>query len=229
MAGTRLALKLPEPAIPAVRCLATLDPSLYEALRDALGVVPPSLDPWDFARDVAKHVGQDEEKITNIAYLLTGLYSAMVVRSVGPVQMAENVLEALETARDQSTELTDEDKERCLTRLSQLLAVDASLNITSKAIEVLFQNERTYCSGRIVTDLRPVFATDPSRAPEAALIVHNLKITFHEGDRLNDFFVTLDNSDLKSLAEVLTRATQKTSSLRAVMRAADLRDLDSED
>src|SRR5690606_37680681 len=92
--------------------------------------------------------------------------------------------------------------------LTRALDLRDSVGVTSKAWVVIREYERTYCSGRVLTDLRPVFGLD-SDQPAAFVVAHNLRISFHRGDELEEFFVALRSKDLQDLKQVLERASQK--------------------
>jgi len=86
----------------------------------------------------------------------------------------------------------------------------------------MLEHEHVWHSARVLTDLRPVFGADPKQAPAAAVIIHNLKIAHQAGREIREFFVALDNQDLRKLQEVLERAVKKEASLSSVAEKAGL-------
>ncbi len=63
--------------------------------------------------------------------------------------------------------------------------------------------------------------------PKGAMIIHNLHIHYQadeEGDH-KDMFIALDSEDLKNLKEAIERADKKQISLQAVLKKADITNL----
>ena len=112
--------------------------------------------------------------------------------------------------------------------LEALLACDQSLGVTAKAASVRSEYGAIYCRARILTDLRPIFGPDPALAPLAAVIVHTLRITYHDGDSHKDFYVALDAGDLRQIRELAERADRKEASLRAEIARTQMRYLEPE-
>jgi len=108
-----------------------------------------------------------------------------------------------------------------------LLSYESSLGTTSKALDVMTEHERILCGARVITDVRSVFA-DPAEKPTAAVIVHMLKISYHQNREHKDFYVALDSSDVRKLKEILQRAELKAKSLSAVLAGTGISILDAQ-
>jgi hypothetical protein len=233
-----LKLNLPESLHKGLQTLILLEPDQVDELDSALRTTSPTLWPRDFAAAVASKANTDDEKgrIEEVVRALVGLYLARA-SSVGRASSAglpipdfvERVCEAMEETGNEALRPANEDWTTFKARLSRLLNTDQTLGVTSKAVDVMMQQQHAYCTARLMTDLRPVFKSDPAETPEAAVIVHTLKISYHEGDQLKDFFVALDDSDIRELRELLNRAEQKAESLRPLMEAANLVNLGREE
>ena len=221
-------LKLPEAYGDALRSLADLEPAQVDALAIALKDAEPTLRPWDFAQQIAKRVNDDGRFTEEIVRLLTGLHITKVRRNLSADQLIEDVRRALNAAEDDKSRQILDQWHGVAERLQRLLGVDQALSISAKALDVLFQNEHTLCTQRVITDLRPVFSAQPGDGVDAAVIVHTLKLTYHQddGQTLKDIYVAMDGQDLKRLRETLERAEAKAASLRQLMVKAGLVDLD---
>jgi hypothetical protein len=57
------------------------------------------------------------------------------------------------------------------------LALDDTVGTAAKAGPVLTEHERIFEDARILTDVRPIFHPDLSEKPNAAVIVHMLRLT----------------------------------------------------
>ena len=104
----------------------------------------------------------------------------------------------------------------------RLLIEIPSIGIPAKARTLLLEG-RTLCRARLVTDIRPVFdSSEMPNKPEGALIVHNLRISYHEASAkgIRDFIVTLDSNDIDELQAVLQRAKLKEQALENMLNGA---------
>jgi hypothetical protein len=64
-----------------------------------------------------------------------------------------------------------------------------SLSITAKA-RALLTDGNSYCRSRVLTDVRPVFGTDITENPKAAMGVHHLTLSYHaSGLKVTDVVV----------------------------------------
>ncbi len=110
---------------------------------------------------------------------------------------------------------SDESKER----LRRTLSLDTLL-ITSKAISIFTDYQRTLYSSKILTDLRYVFQEDPEDEPYGAVIVHLLKLSYHEDTQHKEFFVAMDDNDLAQLKRLVERADKKARNIRRRLDAS---------
>lgn len=107
-------------------------------------------------------------------------------------------------------------------RLVKVLAI-TPLGIDAKAQSLSTEYERRFCSARILTDARPVYVESPSSRPEAMMITHILRITFHDDTgEMREVYITMDDDDLIILRGLVDRAEAKTKSLRAVFASANI-------
>ncbi len=79
-----------------------------------------------------------------------------------------------------------------------------------------------------MTDIRPIFGPDPENEPESAVIVHTLKISYHEGRQIKEFFLALDPEQVDELIGVLERASLKSESLKRMLAGTDVSYIDGE-
>jgi hypothetical protein len=115
----------------------------------------------------------------------------------------------------------DTDRSCFKSRLIKLLTID-SFGIVSKALSLKAESDHIFCTGRILTDARPVYGADPSIAPRAALILHTLRLAYHESADLKEFYITLDDRNLKEFRDLLDRAGLKSKSLTAASEQREL-------
>ena len=90
------------------------------------------------------------------------------------------------------------------------------LGIASKIVDLRTEDERVFCTGRILTDLRPVFGSRLEDGPQGMIVVHLLKLSYHSAaDKHQEFYVSLDSDDLQTLRTLIDRAEAKAKSLSA--------------
>lgn len=107
-------------------------------------------------------------------------------------------------------------------RLTKVLAI-TPLRVASKSRSLKVEYERRFCSARILTDTRPVYVDSPSSLPDAMMITHTLRITFHDDTgTLREVYITMDDDDLVTLRELIDRAEKKTKSLQSVFSTANI-------
>lgn len=191
---------------------------LVAAIRNSEAV----LDPDGLIQQVKAQVSIDEKTVESIVWLLISMVRAA---EGSPDTFAREVVRAAK----ESLSLKDADSAAFEKDLIQLLTSNESLGVTAKVAVLRGEFGRVFCDGRILTDIRPVFGADASMAPRAAAIVHTLRITYHEGDAHNEFFVALDTDDLRQLRSLIDRAIKKEASLVAEVKKTTMRILNAEE
>lgn len=155
---------------------------------------------------------------SRIAEALTSLYVVKSSREVSAEEFAEAVCAAAEREAPNGPPFPQPERTQFKDRLVKLLNVKG-VGIAAKAVDLQTDDERTFCGVRILTDLRPVFGSNIADGPEGMVIVHLLKLGYHQTgiDRHVNFYVSLDSDDLKMLRKVIDRAEQKANALKATM------------
>lgn len=182
----------------------------------------PGLNDSDALAELASRATDlSSEDASDIVEVLTTLYILRARHESSIPDFVEDVGRALAEAEGEELKLSGEDFDRFKDRLTELLGVEL-FGIESKALDVQFENERTFRSARIVTEIRPIFGPDPQDPPTGAVIVHMLRITYGERNRSRDFFVALDAEDASTLGKLLDRADVKTQSLKSFLALTGL-------
>ena len=127
--------------------------------------------------------------------------------------------------------MSDEQRARLGERLLPLLGSPA-IATTAGAVELLTQHPRNFQSARVLTDIRPVFAEDPTTIPKGVVVVDTLQVrTWNRDGESETFNVTMDAVDLVNLREVIDRALAKTKTVRTMMASQGVTtfEMDKED
>ena len=107
-------------------------------------------------------------------------------------------------------------------RLTKLLNADGFM-LKAKAFRLLHDTSNTFSEASILSDIRPIFLDQPSLTVEAAVVIHNLKIDYHQdGGSTKQLYVSMDSVDLAKLAKTIDRALKKDSALSKVISKANL-------
>lgn len=157
-------------------------------------------------------------EFAQIAESLAGLYTARSVRDVPIADFVEDVCDAMENLAKEELRLPPDERDQFKEKLSILLSSDL-FSVIAKAYDLAGEDERTFCGARILTDLRPVFGTRVEDGPQAMVVLHTLKLTFHETNTQHqDFYVSLDADDLVTLRKLIDRAEAKANALRPTVK-----------
>ncbi len=108
-------------------------------------------------------------------------------------------------------------------RLTRLLNIE-SVSVGSRAASLKIEYDRRFCTARLMTDARPIYGADPAMAPSAVMIMHTLRISYHDDtSELREFYVAMDADDVATLRTLLNRADVKAKSLGSVFAAANVK------
>lgn len=216
-------LRIPERFRPGIVLLGKIPDASYEEILSACNGAPPV---FATNRELAAWIVKGtpsvaESDVGSIVDSLTSLYRLRTRSERTAAVLARDVAAA---AREFDTTVGEKLEER----LAALLALDV-FNVTyAKAKDLQIDEERTFCDARIITDIRPVFGDMIGSLPNASIIVHTLKIGFHESGvpSHREIFIALDSNDIADLKKVLERAEEKEKRLKSVLDAAKIRLID---
>lgn len=215
--------KIPDRYRPGLaKLFGVTDAALQELLR-ALSETPPTLNHEYLSEEIASKVHSiSKADINDIILTVFSLYIAKGDSEVSIPDFVKDIWQAIDRGTDRHLALSGEQRERATERLVKVLSLD-SLNIGSKALDLSHEYEHVLCSLRIVTDMRPVWSgSEIGGPPRGAVIVHTLKIIYHQESELKEFFVALDTSQVELLRDVLRRADQKARHLKMVLDKAEV-------
>lgn len=231
MHGRRLLAKLriPERYQPGLSAIRTLDDESVRAIRAALehpleattddrqpAEVPR--DPDALAVTALRSVPIKGLDFKRIAEALVGLYGARSTQDDPAEEFADSVCDAMEALQSEEFRLPHVEREQFRQKLITLLGAEI-FGIVSKVHDLATEDERRFCSARIMTDLRPVFGATVQDGPRAMVVIHLLKLAYHEGDaRHHHFYVALDDKDLQALKKTIERAEAKARTLKAAVK-----------
>ena len=151
-----------------------------------------------------------------IAQALVSMYRVKAGSEVSLEEFVDDVSNAMESIEETGLRIPEAEREQFERKLLTLLSAEA-FTLISKAVDLQTDDERTFCSARILTDLRPVFGPKIEDGPKGVVVVHLLKIRFHQSSERNhdEFYVALDGDDLQTLKKVIERAESKAKVMKS--------------
>ena len=214
MAASR-SLRVPPRQVAAVEALRDLSEADFATLVETLATGP--IDPNGMREAVANAIPVlSPEEAQNAVDMLLALDRVRYERGETPEELAEALGEADGMPGDEAQ------REVAVARLRRLLGSPA-LRLTSKALDLLYSNERNFVRSRIVSEIRPIFGDDPSEMPRAAVVAHRLEIEFVDPaghNRTMQF--ALDQDDLATLRSSVARAEAKAAVMESVVQQGGL-------
>ncbi len=208
-------LTIPQRSREGLSKLLGLRPEAFDQLVVALEALRPNLGLPSRLPDSVVLQEVSKTDLDQIGTAVISLYVVRVSRTAPLESFVDDVAEAIATYN--SIASSEESKRR----LTRILSIE-SLAIASKTLVIFTDYQRTlYPGSKILTDLRYIFQDDPKQDPHGAVIVHLLKLTYHEAAEHKEFFVAMDDKDLASLENLIERAKEKASTLRKKLKAAN--------
>jgi hypothetical protein len=200
-------LAVPEEERPQLNKVRTIPEGIFMAFVSALERSPS---------DIPSVQGMSVDEAKEIQEAVTELYRVREFFSMEVPEFVSGIADSLQEAEAFPVAELPALKER----LTKLLTLK-SMGIATKAASLKLEFERRFCSARILTDVRPVYGMDPSSQPDAVMIAHTLRVSYHDdSSELREVYITMDDDDLITLRELLDRAEKKTKSLRSVFETA---------
>jgi hypothetical protein len=216
------ALNVPKEDREGLAKLIRLQNESINELVSALAGAPPSVDADQLASIIAtkaKTISQGD--IKPIASTIISFYYARAYLGYSIPDFAKAICESVSRGIVDDLKLSDQECSRFQDDLIKILSVDP-LAARIKSQTVLREYEHILCDARVLTDLRPVFGSNPTAPPSGAGVIHTLRIRYHEGNEIKEFYVALDSDDIEDLRKSMERAKLKAESLQSVLKAAGI-------
>jgi uncharacterized protein (DUF1778 family) len=198
-------------------------------LLSALSIVPSTYDLEVLSSRLAHSLNTlSAEDAHEVIDILTSLYSLRADMGLPPItDFVESVCDAMNESGNEQLKLSEEALTAFENRLITLFS-SPYFDIAVKAISLLYDNQRTFQTVRIITDIRSIFGSDVEDQPKAALIIHMLKVDYIEQKQRKEFFIALDDTDIPALIDALERAQAKAESLKRMLNSTEVSYIGSE-
>lgn len=212
-----MAIQIPEEDRDKVASLLSLQPEALQRLRAVLSEVEPRLRVRDLVDEVVSRLDLPRRQISDTISTLATLYWLVGEVHLAPEEVIGEFFEAAQKTGDDRLKVDEAKRNALFAPLSDLLSLEHTLGVTSKAAFVASQVPLHYHGAKVLTDARPVFTSDPSTAPAAFVINHTLQVRGRGNDENTEWFISLDANDLRDLKDAVERALEKEKSLKAFM------------
>jgi hypothetical protein len=228
-----MALRVPPQHLPQIQTLLELPDEQIQGFVNALARAGAKFNTFDLAAYVSSRIGLPRRVAEGILRVLASIYLAREAQGV-PLEMFldEQVRPALKTAlavqegkAGARTSPPSEDAEDSWAKfrkfLMATLVLHDSVGIAAKAGPVLTDHERIFVDARVLTDVRPIFHSDLSEKPNAAVLVHMLRITTRDilGNQRAQYFA-LDANDIRFMKHLMDRAIRKEETLNSLLNTS---------
>lgn len=221
-------LRVPEGAQDSLILLTQLSNEAMKSLKEVLRKASPTLSVAELAKKIAPQVALAPEQIVRLITVLGSLYAARAEQNVSPEKFSQSFLAAVKQTGNKGLQLKPNALARFKRDVEDLLSLDSLLGVAGRALDVMHEHEHVFLSSRVLSDLRPVFISEPIGTPSGFVLIHNLKIAYRAGGRNLEFFVAMDSTDLRGLQKTLERAVKKEESLKSLTESAGIPCLYSE-
>lgn len=213
-------LNIPKQQYPVLRKISELSEPQFAELLKGLNEIQASLNVEEFIKHLSEKVKTiSEGDVDGLVTLLCGLYPAKENNNKTASQIAADIKAA---AVDEKPDIFPPDKAAILElRMIKLLSVDKAISITAKAFDVATEHQNIFCGVRIFSDIRPVFSSS-AETVAAAVIVHTMNISYHQGREHKEIFVAMEKSEIADFKKAIERAEKKATALESIIRKSDV-------
>lgn len=213
-----MALLVPADQIGHIKKFLELPDEKIDIFLDALRNAGPQFNVADLALEISGRVDVPPFLADGIVRVLASIYLTRDLRTPVEKFVDREVFVALKRAQAFPAETIEIQWRRLRTFLVAALSLERSLGTAAKAGPVLTQHERIFAGARIMTDLRPIYHLDVSEKPDAAVIIHMLRITQRDNfGKHSDEYFALDSNDIAAMKVIIDRAEKKEKTLKDIM------------
>ncbi len=219
-----MTFRVPPQQVSYIKTFLELPDEKIQALLAALRTSEPQFNVFDLASEISPPLQLPEAFTLGIIQVLGSLYVTRDWKEPTDQFVDREVFPALKAAQTFSADKIDEQWKKLRQFLIGALSSERTVGTTVKAGTVLTQHERIFGGARIMTDLRPIYHLKVAEKPDAAVIIHMLKITQRDNfGHHTDHFFALDSNDIATLQELTKRAQAKEKTLKGIMESSGVK------
>lgn len=223
----RQPIRIPDRIAAPLEAFASLSGDDHERIVAALRDARPAASARALARSIASRVpGVSSETIDVLVRALVELASVQIATERDPDSDTARFMTDVIT----SLRLPSERSESFISALSTLMQAP-SIRLTSKSVDLRYEDQALFQNVRIITDLRPVFRENATAGepPIGSVIRQVMHITYWDGTDVREFFISLDDDDLRKLHAAIEWAGVKARTLDVTTQRSSLQPFTDED
>lgn len=198
-------LEIPERRKKGFEYFIALEDELRNKLISELNNIPIELSLEEIVEELSKKLNLNKNELFEIIKTFFSLFFVNESYEIDLNTFIDDITEALEETKEKKLK----PDENFNNQLKKLLSSKGSFYVVFKANRLISEREKLLVNTRILTDVRPVFNEEKDCKIESFLVIHNLKIEYHERDEHKEIYFALDNNDLKRLKEFIEKAEEK--------------------
>ncbi len=205
-------LNIPESRRAGLLAILSQNQETFDALVSTLESIPPTVGPPLRLAGLSVK-GIEPQSLEQMLSAISSLFAVWsTTAELSLAEFVSDVCDAIATFDPQGKSAGAK------ARLQRILDIE-SLASSAKAQAVLIDHDHIFYEAKILTDVRYAFRPDPEAEPYGSVIIHTLKVTFHQAGDHKEFFVALDGDDVKRLKTILNRAQAKARVLKRKLMA----------
>ena len=217
-----LRIRIPERHQPGIARLISLPSNALEELLSVLNETPTSLNPDIIKRYIVSKISSiPENDVDEIISALDSLFYLKNESGSSSQGFSDQILQAMDETGNKALNIKTNLREPFKNRLTRLMS-GKLLSIAVRARDILYEEERTFGSTRILSDIRFIFGESTENNPDAAIIVHTLKIHYIQNNEHKEFFVALGTEDISFLIETLIQVRDTEETLKSILATANV-------
>lgn len=198
-------LQIPKQFLDGFREIYKIEESGFRSLIESLKSIPVGLGPNTFIKTLMSTL--DYLWVSQVARTIFSLGNLLETQDFTIDDLSRELTNAYEEGSQ--LDLPEEQKAHYTARNKELLENLGSLKLSFKAINLLTENNQNFVDSHIISDIRLVFQDDIDNQNRSAVILHQLKLEYRKDGEQRQFYIALDNSDLKKLKKQIDRALEK--------------------
>jgi predicted hydrocarbon binding protein len=215
-------IKIPESEHEILKKISELQDGTLAQLIDAIKGIDASQIQLDLSEKIAMKVDSIKKSdLVSILRTIRGLYAFKARKKIAAKEVAEIIGETIGEAN--SKMFPPENLPRLKENLQKLLSIGSVIEVTAKAMDVMTDQSNIFCGVKILSDIRPVFKDSAEGLGlDAAVVIHNLKLSYHNNGDHKEFFVAMNADDVRKMKEVMERAEKKNEYLKAFIQKSQI-------
>lgn len=224
-------LGIPEEYRVGFTVLRSLKNDQVQQLVSALNEVQPVRSRRGLHASVASKVeGIEYADLSEALDALTSLFGLREDMSTSTLELVEVISDAIDQSGFGDLGFSGEEDRRSFENLLTRILEIESFELAAKAISLVYEQDHiVHGTPRVLTDMRPIFSSDPAEmSVHGAMVTYTLRIEYHERARIQELFLALNAEQVDELITTLERARSKAEKLKQFLQESPIRYVEAE-